>query len=90
MSDHTEQDLVIAFGRVLAAERTAAGYTLRELSERSGVSTESLHRYEHARREIRLGDLRKVAEALGVTPSGMVDAAERRAGREARPADPVA
>lgn len=90
MDENSADDLVAAFGRELIAERTAAGYTLRELAERSGVSVESLHRYEHAKREIRLGDLRKVAKALGLTPSEMIDAAERRAARESRPADPAA
>ena len=79
--------LVVAFGRVLAAERTAAGYSLQELSKRSGLSVESLHRYEHAKREVRLGDLRKITDALGVTPSELVTAAERRAARGAPAAD---
>lgn len=80
------RDLIVEYGRQLAAERARAGWTLDELSKRSGISRESLHRYEHGQREIRLGDMRRVARALGTTVDRMVTEAEYRAEHGAPPA----
>ena len=73
--------LTIALGRQLAAERTAAGYSLRELSALSGVSVESLHRYEHAQRDIQLRLLERIADALGMPAWKILAAAEERVAR---------
>lgn len=81
--DQTPSPLIVATGRQLAAERVAAGLSLRQLSAKSGVSVESLTRYEHAKRVIPLEVLGKIADALGLRPSAIVLAAEARVDREA-------
>ena len=75
--------LIAALGRQIAAERTAAGHSLRDFSELSGVSVESLHRYEHGKRDIPYGTLQKIAAALNMRPSALMLAAEERAARDA-------
>jgi ribosome-binding protein aMBF1 (putative translation factor) len=85
--DQTPSPLIVATGRQLAAERVAAGLSLRQLSAKSGVSVESLTRYEHAKRVIPLEVLGKIADALGIRPSAIVLAAEDRVEREAAAAD---
>lgn len=87
--DQTPSPLIVATGRQLAAERVAAGLSLRQLSARSGVSVESLTRYEHAKRVIPLEVLGKIADALGIRPSQLVAAAEERMARDASAADVV-
>jgi len=71
--------LTIATGRQIAAERTAAGYSLKEFAALSGVSAESLHRYELAKRDAPLKALTQIAEALGLRPSQLMARAEERA-----------
>lgn len=75
--------LTIATGRQIAAERVAAGYSLRQLSALSGVSVESITRYEHAKREIPLQALGRIAEALKIAPSALLASAELRRDRDA-------
>jgi transcriptional regulator with XRE-family HTH domain len=77
--DIDERAFVVAFGRELAAERARAGYSLRKLADRAGLALMTLHRVEHAQREIKLGDLKRVASALGVSPSAMLDSATEHA-----------
>lgn len=71
--------LTIATGRQIAAERYAAGYSLKEFAALSGVSAESLHRYELAKRDAPLEALAKIAAALGLRPSELMARAEVRA-----------
>ena len=85
VNDNTAQKpsaLTVATGRQIAAERTAAGYSLKELSAISGVSVESLHRYELAKRDAPLKALAQIADALGMRPSQLMAAAEQRADRD--------
>lgn len=46
--------------------------TMRELSERSGVSLDTILKLEHGSREARPGTLRKLAGALGVEPQELL------------------
>jgi transcriptional regulator with XRE-family HTH domain/DNA-binding transcriptional ArsR family regulator len=48
--------------------REEAGMTVRELSERSGVSEDTITKIENGHRKGRSMTLRKLAKALGVTP----------------------
>jgi transcriptional regulator with XRE-family HTH domain len=87
VDDNTAQGpsaLTIATGRQIAAERIGARYSLRELSALSGVSVESLHRYELAKRDVPLKALAQIAEALGLRPSEIMAAAEARMERDAQ------
>jgi ribosome-binding protein aMBF1 (putative translation factor) len=54
-----------ALGAMLRAEREAAGLTLRELSERSGMDKGFLSRLENGHRSPTYDTLRRYAEALG-------------------------
>lgn len=78
--------LLIALGRQLAAERTAAGLSQRDLAKRAGVSPEAIYRYENGKRDIPMKVLNAIAVALGLRPSQILLAAEERAGRDARSA----
>jgi transcriptional regulator with XRE-family HTH domain len=86
-SPQTLSPLNVALGRQLAAERTAAGLSLRRLSALSGVSVESITRYEHAKRDIPMPALGKLAAVFNLRPSQIVAAAEERLEREAVNAD---
>lgn len=79
--------LTVAAGRQIAAERVAAGHSLRELSALSGVSVESLHRYEHAQRDVPMKALAQIAAALGLRPSLLIIRAEERAARDTTAAE---
>jgi transcriptional regulator with XRE-family HTH domain len=84
----TPSALAIATGRQIAAERTAAGYSLREFAALSGVSAESLHRYEHAQRDAPLKALVQIADALGIPVSRILVRAEERVADAAARSDP--
>jgi transcriptional regulator with XRE-family HTH domain len=56
-----------ALGALLRAERTAAGLSLRELSERTNVSNAYLSQVERGRHEPSLRVLTAVASTLGVS-----------------------
>lgn len=53
--------------------RRGRSLTLRELSQRSGVSTDALVKLEHGARPSRPTTIRKVAEALGVDPAYLLE-----------------
>jgi transcriptional regulator with XRE-family HTH domain len=54
--------------------RTARGMSIRKLAEEAGVSTETIYRLEHGRRDfIWPKTARKLAEALGVDPAELVE-----------------
>ncbi len=50
--------------------------TMRELSERSGVSLDTILKLEHGNREARPGTLRKLAGALSVEPKELMKGEE--------------
>ncbi len=52
--------------------RQEGALTMRELSERSGVSLDTILKLEHGDREARPGTLRKLAAALGVEPKELM------------------
>lgn len=79
-----EQAFVLAVGRRIAAERHAAGYSQRDFAKVSGVSKESLQRYEHGERQAPLGTLFKIADALGIEPEDLMRAARAQTVREQR------
>jgi transcriptional regulator with XRE-family HTH domain len=53
--------------------RIDAGLTLRELSEKSGVATETLSRLENDQRKPQVRTLNKIANALGIPVSVLAD-----------------
>jgi XRE family aerobic/anaerobic benzoate catabolism transcriptional regulator len=64
--------LLDALGRRVRAARTARGWTLRELSDRSGVSLRFLVQLEAGEGNISVRRLVAVASALETTPAGLL------------------
>lgn len=64
--------LLDSLGRRVRAARTARGWTLRELSERSGVSLRFLVQLEAGDGNISVRRLTSVATALGTTPGALL------------------
>jgi transcriptional regulator with XRE-family HTH domain len=67
-----------AVAAVLRGERAAAGLTLEELADRSGVPVVSLRRFLAGERAINVAVLHSVTQALGVEPSEVLEAAQTR------------
>lgn len=65
-------DILTALGRRARAERLARGWTLREISERSGVSPRFLVQLEAGLGNISIRRLGDVAQALETTPGALL------------------
>lgn len=52
--------------------RKALGLTLEELAARTGISWQTIQRYETGVRNIKLESLKQIAEALGVTSAELM------------------
>jgi XRE family transcriptional regulator, aerobic/anaerobic benzoate catabolism transcriptional regulator len=68
-------DLLIALGRRTRGARTARGWTIREVAERSGVSPRFLVQLEAGKGNISVRRLAEVARALETTPAALLAAA---------------
>ena len=62
-----------AFGDVLEGARKRRDLSAKEVAARAGISVQRLHIIEHARMEPRLDQLYRVADALGVSRTWMID-----------------
>ncbi|MFD4444635.1 helix-turn-helix domain-containing protein [Nocardia sp. NPDC058519] len=60
----------------LRAARARSGITQAELAQRSGVSANSIARFERDERDPRVGQLIRIALALEVRPSSLIDKVE--------------
>ena len=78
------EEVLIGLGRRARAQRTARGWTLREVAERSGVSPRFLVQLEAGRGNISVRRLADVARALETTPATLL------AETQSPPADVVA
>ena len=76
-------DLLRSLGQRARARRLERGWTLREIAERSGVSTRFLVQLEAGRGNISVRRLADVARALEVTPAALIalPSGRRRTGR---------
>ena len=66
--------------------RTKAGYTQKELAERSGMATVTVQQYERGVREPRSGHLQRIADTLGITSDylyGLTDDPDTRLATQA-------
>jgi transcriptional regulator with XRE-family HTH domain len=68
-------------GALLRAERTGAGLTQSQLSERCGIPKPTLSRYENDHVLPSLPTLRKLAAALNVTETALIPCPEQPAVR---------
>lgn len=82
--DDAREHLLEELGRAVRERRNERGLTLRELSEKAGVSTRFLADLEAGRGNISVLRLHDVAVALGTTASALLDAEARRAKRGPR------
>lgn len=57
----------------ITSARKAAGLSLEDLSDRTDISTSQLSRIETGKREPRVADIEKIAKAVGVDPSQLLD-----------------
>ncbi len=67
---------VVRFGERVRELRNKQGLTLRDMSDRTGMSVPTLSQIErgYERREnIKIGTLARIAAALGVTPGELLD-----------------
>lgn len=64
----------------IKAEMAAGGILLQDLPERTGLSASSLSRYMNGHRDMNLGDVQVIANALGIDYFELM----RRAGERAR------
>jgi len=81
----TPEDVAAAVARNTRRLRTARGWSLDRLAQRSGVSKGMLVQLEGARTNPSLGTLCKLAETLGVSLAGLVELHEAPAVRVVRP-----
>ena len=65
-------DVLATLGRRTRAARLARGWTLREVAERSGVSSRFLVQLEAGEGNISVRRLAEVARTLGTTPSALL------------------
>ena len=72
-------DILRSLGQRARARRLEAGWTLREVAERSGVSPRFLVQLESGRGNISVRRLADVADALGTTPAALLAAERARA-----------
>ncbi len=66
-------DLLRSLGQRARARRLERGWTLREVAERSGVSSRFLVQLEAGRGNISVRRLADVARALDVTPASLIE-----------------
>lgn len=69
-------DLLVSLGRRARAIRQERGWTLRDVAERSGVSSRFLVQLESGRGNISVRRLADVARALGTTPADLLGGAD--------------
>jgi transcriptional regulator with XRE-family HTH domain len=64
---------VVFIGTKLNQLRTREALTQRDLSERTGLTVAAISRIEQNQVEPRLSTVRRLAEALGVHPSQLIE-----------------
>lgn len=77
-------DMNEATAKAIAAERSIAGITIRELSIQANIPQSSLMRVLQAEREIKVNQVAKIALALGLYPHEIIETAENILEREQR------
>lgn len=77
-------DINEATAKAIAAERSAAGLTIKELSEKSGVPERTLIRMLKNERDIKVTQIAQLAEVFGINPHELIEEAEKFIARAAR------
>lgn len=66
----------MTIGQNIRAARKKAGFTQKELAEKSGIATITLQQYERGVREPKLDTIAKIARAMGLHACDLVDAGQ--------------
>jgi ribosome-binding protein aMBF1 (putative translation factor) len=77
-------DVLAGFGAALARERAARGVSMRALARAAGTSPDVLSDIEHGRTEPTLRTVARLAHALFLRPSELLQRAELAAGERPR------
>lgn len=77
-------DINEATAKAIAAERSAAGLTIKELSEKSDVPERTLIRMLKNERDIKVTQIAQLAEVFGINPHELIEEAEKFIARAAR------
>lgn len=75
-------DMNEAVAKAISAERGAAGMTIKELAEKSGVPERTLIRLLKAERDIKVDQLAALADVFGITPAALIAEAQKYQKRE--------
>ena len=77
-------DINEATAKAIQAERAAAGLTIKDLSERSGVPISTLMRILKSERDIKVNQIAQLADVLDLYPHEILQEAEKYIEREER------
>lgn len=77
-------DINEATAKAIAAERSAAGLTIKELSEKSGVPERTLIRMLKNERDIKVTQIAQLADVFSINPHELIEEAEKFIARAAR------
>ena len=66
----------MTIGQSIQQARKKAGLTQKQLAEKSGIATITLQQYERGVREPKLDTIAKIARAMGLYASDLVDAVQ--------------
>ena len=70
-------DINEATAKAIAAERSAAGLTIKDLSEKSGVPERTLIRMLKNERDIKVTQIAQLSEVFGINPHELIEEAEK-------------
>ena len=77
-------DINEATAKAIAAERSAAGLTIKELAEKSRVPERTLIRLLKNERDIKVTQIAQLAEVFNIAPYELIEEAEKYIARAAR------
>lgn len=77
-------DMNEATSKAIAAERSAAHMTIKELASKSGVPERTLIRLLKNERNINVIQIAQIADAVGIYPHELIESAERFIERDER------
>ena len=77
-------DMNEAVSKAIAAERSAAHMTIKELAEKSGVPERTLIRLLKNERNINVMQVAQISNAVGIYPHELIESAERFMERDER------
>jgi transcriptional regulator with XRE-family HTH domain len=77
----TEDDITVRTGRAVKLQRDMAGFSLRELAVRSGISASMISDIERGTKSPTVTTIVRIAQALGVSAATLIDGGAAPASR---------